>query len=398
MVFQEEFEVEQFMDKYETNIKYNMGETCVDSLSIKELTELVSPQDAIDAQNRLSKAIMEMKLTYGHICGSEKLKRAICQIYNGDETSERSNTIEPANLVITNGAIGGNFLLFYTLVNPGDHVIVVDPSYQQLSSVPNVFSSGNVTKFPLKFDEGYKPDIDKLSILIEENETKLLVINNPNNPTGVVWGNEVLEKIINACRKHNTYILCDEVYRPLYHSVDSLPRSIVKFGYEKTISTGSTSKAFSFAGLRLGWIASPDPQLINDLLSKRDYNTISISIVDDILATYVLQHHKKILERNYRLCKDNLKLIEDFVESSQDNIRWIKPQGGTTCFLKFSNPEVDTFKMSTDLAENYGLLIIPGETFDNKKGYIRIGFGNSRSSVEGGLVVLKQWLVEKNLW
>lgn len=399
MVLQEEFQVEQFMDKYETDIKYNMGETCVDLLSIKDLTELVDPRDANNVQQQLSKAVLETKLTYGCIQGSEKLRKAISKIYNDDyEGTENPNPVEPTDLVITNGAIGGNFLLFYTLVDPEDHVIVVDPSYQQLSSVPNVFSSGSATRFTMNFEDGYRPNLETLSNLMAEKKTKLLVINNPNNPTGVVWENQVLEKIIDICRKHDTYILCDEVYRPLYHSVESSPKSIVNFGYEKAISTGSTSKAFSFAGLRLGWIACQNPGLVKDLLCKRDYNTISVSMIDDILATFVLNNYKTILKRNYQLCRDNLKLIEDFVDESQGRVVWVKPQGGTTCFLKFTNPNIDTFNMSTDLAENHGLLIIPGETFYNKKGFIRVGFGNSRASVEGGLAVLKQWLVKENLW
>lgn len=399
MVLQEEFQVEQFMDKYETDIKYNMGETCVDLLSIKDLTELVDPRDANNVQQQLSKAVLETKLTYGCIQGSEKLRKAISKIYNDDyEGTENPNPVEPTDLVITNGAIGGNFLLFYTLVDPEDHVIVVDPSYQQLSSVPNVFSSGSATRFTMNFEDGYRPNLETLSNLMAEKKTKLLVINNPNNPTGVVWENQVLEKIIDICRKHDTYILCDEVYRPLYHSVESSPKSIVNFGYEKAISTGSTSKAFSFAGLRLGWIACQYPGLVKDLLCKRDYNTISVSMIDDILATFVLNNYKTILKRNYQLCRDNLKLIEDFVDESQGRVVWVKPQGGTTCFLKFTNPNIDTFNMSTDLAENHGLLIIPGETFYNKKGFIRVGFGNSRASVEGGLAVLKQWLVKENLW
>lgn len=399
MVLQENFEVEQFMDRYETGIKYNMGESCVDSLSVKDLTELVDPKNAKNIQQQLSDAVFETKLTYGYIQGSEMLKSAISKIYNEDiERNQSSDPIGPENLIVTNGAIGGNFLLFYTMVNTGDHVVVIDPNYQQLSSVPNVFSNGNVTKFGLKFENGYRPDLEKLRNVISEKKTKLLVINNPNNPTGVVWDNELLEDIIGICRKNDTYVFCDEAYRPLYHSVESPPKSILNFGYDKAISTSSTSKAFSFAGLRVGWIACRDKDLLTDMLSKRDYNTISVSIVDDILATFVLNNYKVILKRNYELCKENLKLIEDFVNESLGRVAWVKPQGGTTCFLKFTNSKIDTFKMTTELAENHGLLIVPGETFDNKKGFIRIGFGNSAANVLGGLSVLRQWLKNEKLW
>lgn len=396
MVLQEDFDVEQFMDKYETNIKYNMGETCVDSLSVNGLIDLVDPSGGENIQERLSEAVFNTKLTYGHIRGSEKLKNAIATIY--DDNGQGSPPLSTENIVITNGAIGANFLLFYTLVNAHDHVVVVDPSYQQLSSVPNMFSRGNVSSFCLEFEKGYKPDLEKLSRMIKENKTKLVVINNPNNPVGFVWDNSLLGRIVDICRENDTYLFCDEVYRPLYHSVPEPPKSIIQFGYEKTVSTGSVSKAFSFAGLRLGWIATHDDVLVRDIFSKRDYNTISISTADDILATFALENYKVILQRSYDICRRNMKLIEDFIEESQGAALWVKPIGGSTCFIKFANPELDTFNMASDLAENHGVLLVPGETFANKKGFVRIGFGNSTDDLKGGLSVLKQWLKEKNYW
>lgn len=396
MVLQEDFQVEQFMDRYETGVKYNMGETCASSLSIKDLTELVDASNAEALQNEIAKEVFETRLTYGHITGSKKLKNAISNLYN--ENVSEKDSISADNLVISNGAIGSNFLLFYTLVNPNDHVVVIEPSYQQLSSLPNVFSNGHVSKFQLKLEDEYKPDLEKLSKLISENNTKLLVINNPHNPTGVVWDDSILAEITEICRKNDTYLFCDEVYRPLYHSVESPPKSIIHFGYEKAISTGSVSKAFSFAGLRVGWIASRDKKLIKALLSKRDYNTISVSTVDDILASFVLENYKVLLKRNYELCKTNLKLVEQFVEESEGRILWAKPQGGTTCFLKFANPEIDTYKLTTELAEKHGLLIVPGETFDNNKGFIRVGFANSTEEITSGLPILKQYLKDEKLW
>lgn len=396
MVLQEDFQVEQFMDRYETGVKYNMGETCASSLSIKDLTELVDASNAEALQNEIAKEVFETRLTYGHITGSKKLKNAISNLYN--ENVSEKDSIGADNLVISNGAIGSNFLLFYTLVNPNDHVVVIEPSYQQLSSLPNVFSNGHVSKFQLKLEDEYKPDLEKLSKLISENNTKLLVINNPHNPTGVVWDDSILAEITEICRKNDTYLFCDEVYRPLYHSVESPPKSIIHFGYEKAISTGSVSKAFSFAGLRVGWIASRDKKLIKALLSKRDYNTISVSTVDDILASFVLENYKVLLKRNYELCKTNLKLVEQFVEESEGRILWAKPQGGTTCFLKFANPEIDTYKLTTELAEKHGLLIVPGETFDNNKGFIRVGFANSTEEITSGLPILKQYLKDEKLW
>ncbi|SGZ56576.1 CIC11C00000001901 [Sungouiella intermedia] len=374
MVKQEPFAVEQFMDKYETNISYNMGETCVDSLSMNDILASLPPQAREDA----TKALLDTKLTYGHIRGSPRLKKAIASLYN-------DNQIGPDNIVITNGAIGGNFLTFYTVVNPDDHVLVVDPSYQQLSSVPKMFGA-KVEPFELKFEENYLPDLNKLEQVISVNNTKLLVINNPNNPTGCVWENDILALIVNIAKRYNVTILCDEVYRPLFHfeGVEDI-KSIVSFGYENTISTGSMSKAFSLAGLRLGWIVTKNAKFLDGFFEKRDYNTISVSILDDAMAAVALENVESILARNHELCQRNLAHIDKFIEASKGLAQWVRPRGGSTCFIRING--VDTMELAEDLAENHATLVVPGEVF-GKPGSIRIGFGNSEEGVKLGLEVL----------
>ncbi|KAK6460227.1 aspartate aminotransferase [Scheffersomyces coipomensis] len=399
MVKQDDFGVEQFMDKYETNITNNMGETCSESISISQLIDLIyDNNDAVDVthkdaqRTKIIDAVLNSKLTYGHIRGSPELKSAISVLYNQDSPLV---PITEENIVITNGAIGGNFLTFYSIVNPNDKIIVVSPTYQQLSSVPGVFSQSqdNIIPFKLDFDQGFLPDLDLLQQLIKKHFPKLLVINNPNNPTGVVWKDEIIREIVSICQEKDIWIMCDEVYRPLYHSIEEKdkPKSIVNYGYNKTISTGSASKAFSLAGLRIGWIVTRNNALINDLFSKRDYNTISISMIDDILATFALQNYKIILRRNFELCLNNLEELEKFIINSDGLFSWVKPNGGTTCFIKINIKNVDTFKLCSDLAE-HGTLCVPGEVFDNNQGFVRIGFGNSGTDIVNGISQLDKWV------
>lgn len=377
MVYQEPFAVEQFMDKYETNIKYNMGETCVDSLLINEILANLPDLE----RRKATDTLLGSQLTYGHIRGSPELKQAIALLYGGE--------IKPEHVVVTNGAIGGNFLAFYTLVNPGDHVLVVDPSYQQLSSVPQMFG-GDVEPFELNYEDEYMPDLEKLETTISTKNTRLLVINNPNNPTGCVWENEILEKIVAICQKHNTTILCDEVYRPLFHFEPELEiKSIVDFDYENTVSSGSMSKAFSLAGLRLGWIVSKNEKFLNGFWEKRDYNTISVSVLDDAMATLALQNVDFILGRNHKICQRNLAAIDKFITDSKGAAEWIRPRGGSTCFIRIKKGK--TMTMAQDLAENHGVLVVPGEVF-RKPGWLRVGFGNSEKSVTEGLKVLHKWI------
>ncbi|CUM65899.1 uncharacterized protein PRCAT00003549001 [Priceomyces carsonii] len=401
MVQQDNFAVEQFMDQYEHSIKFNMGETCCNSLSVNEVIDLASENGANGSQLKrgIIDSLFSKRLTYGNISGSEDLKHEIARLYNTN--NDGSLLIGPKNIVITNGAIGANFLTFYTIVDRNDHIIVVDPSYQQLSSVPGVFTSKrtDVDLLRLNFEDDYLPNLDNLRLLVKPGKTKLVVINNPNNPTGAVWGDDVMKEVVSICEEHDIYLLCDEVYRPLFHSVTMPPSSVINFGYEKCILTSSMSKAFSLAGLRLGWIVSRDKSFIEGAMAKRDYNTISISVVDDELATFALKNHDTILKRNYELCRNNLKLLENFIDSSKGLIEWVKPRGGSTAFVKVTIPGINTYEMCCELADDYQCLVVPGEVFGkDKSGFLRIGFGNSQDDLKGGLSVLKKYLQDKEFW
>lgn len=397
---QEPFKVEQFMDKYETGITYNMGETCCDSLSIRDVVNFIEPSERQEASDKFQQKLLDTKLVYGYIKGSDELKKNIAKVYNdttqasrAQETGGKDAGVEvvPEDIVVTNGAIGANFLCFYSLVGPGDRVLAVDPSYQQLSSVPNLFSNGNLIKFELQYEDKFQPNIELFSELVAKHKPKLVILNNPHNPTGVVWSTATLEKLVRICESAGSYILCDEVYRPLFHSTEKTPRSILDFGYEKTISTSSMSKAFSLAGVRLGWAVTKDKSLADDLWCKRDYNTISISMIDDIISTFALNHYKAILDRNYKMCRANLEIVQEFIDLSNGAISWIKPIGGSTGFIKFNNKAINTMELCENLAINYQTLMVPGEVFE-KPGYARIGFGNSADDLKGGLRIVNELL------
>ncbi|RCK66179.1 Capreomycidine synthase [Candida viswanathii] len=391
MVKQEDFAVEQFMDKYETSVQFNMAETCSASISFNELFDLLPDQP--QAKQQLEKKIFDTRLTYGHIKGSPDLRNAIAQLYNADGGT---SPIAADDVVITNGAIGANFLTLYALVDEGDKVIVVRPTYQQLESVSKIFGGKeNVIPWQLKFDKGYLPDLNELRTLIAQHSPKLLIINNPNNPTGVVWDDKTMEEIVAVCKENSVFVMCDEVYRPLYVSDAGKPKSVVNYGYANAVSTSSTSKAFALAGLRLGWIVCRNPEVIKKLLSKRDYNTISVSTVDDAMATFALQNLSAILGRNKEILLKNLAILEEYINNTPF-LSWVKPKGGTTCFIKVDVPGIDTMEMCVELVEKYGTLIVPGEVFSHK-GYLRVGFGNSTEDIEQGLVQLTAYFKSKKL-
>lgn len=363
------------MDKYEEDISHNMGETCVESLTLNEVVAFAGE----DVRESVRGKLFETQLTYGNIRGSPELKQQIVELYDDP-------TLTTEHVVITNGAIGANFLTFYAVVNPEDHVVVVTPSYQQLELVPEMFGA-TVECWPMDMSNEYAPDLEWLERTFAEKHTKLLVINNPNNPTGFVWETPVLERIAALCDKFDVTLMCDEVYRPLFHFAGgSKVKLAIALGHDKTLVTGSMSKAFSLAGIRLGWIVTKHAPFLQSIYEKRDYNTISVSTLDDAVATVALKYRSGILRRNLAICGENLEIIDNLVKKSDGRISWVKPRGGSTCFIKLNNVS-DTMTLASSLAEKERLLVVPGEVFD-MPGWLRIGFGNDTRHVQAGSKIL----------
>lgn len=372
MPYQEDFGVEQFMNEYETNIAYNLAETCCFSLSLGEIGDLCGRNFEFDNKKRLS---------YGAIKGSDELRSLIASTYGPDFTKE--------DVLVTNGAIAANFLLYYALAGPGDHVISVAPTYSQLHSVPSMFGA-EVELIQLEEDKDYNINVKNLKSMIKSN-TKIIILNNPNNPLGKLMNTDTLRKICSLCAENKIYLHCDEVYRPMFHSLPadvSEPPSICEL-YDNGISTGSMSKAYSAAGIRVGWIITKNKDLIRTALSRRDYNTISVSMVDDMIAQYILRNREHVIRRNYQLCQENLKTLREFLDRNSEKFEFVTyPQSGCVCLVRPIGIK-DSEKFARHLAEEWKVLAVPGDLFGVPNS-LRIGYGNSKQDLLNGLPVLEK--------
>ncbi|KAF9893603.1 hypothetical protein FE257_010915 [Aspergillus nanangensis] len=378
MVQFQDFAVEQWMDKYETNAKYNIAETCCASISIDDLRELCEDKS-------LNPLNPSTKLTYGAIRGSEQLRTTLANLY-----SVKTPSPLPADgVLITTGAIQANFLLLYTLVGPGDHVICHYPTYQQLYSVPASLGA-EVSLWKAKENDEWRLDINELKELIRPN-TKLIILNNPQNPTGAVIPQGTLEEIVEVAREKSIFIHADEVYRPLFHSIGPMdsefPSSLLSLGYEHSLVTGSMSKAYSLAGIRVGWIASRDKSVIEKLAAARDYTTISVSQLDDAVASYALAPTciHSLLGRNIQLAKTNLAILEKFIETYRWACSWVKPRAGTTAFIRFSKmgKPVDDVAFCQAAIEQTGVFMVPGSLcFGEGEEFPGWNHGGSLAAVE----------------
>jgi len=366
----EPFAVEQWMNEYENHCEYNLAETCVESLTVDELLTLTGVgRSALDA-------ILEMKLTYGAIEGSDRLRAAVAALYD---------TVAPEKVLATHGAIGANKLVHETLIEPGDRVISVQPTYQQHYSIPASYGA-DIQILTLRAEDGYLPDLDELRSLAADNTT-LIAINNPNNPTGSLMDAAMLTEIGEIAATCDAHVLCDEVYRGTNQLGSGSSASIVDV-YDKGISTASMSKAFSLAGLRLGWMAAPI-DVIKAAELHRDYSTISIGMINDFLATIALEHADVVLERSRNITRTNLAILSDWVDA-EPRISWVKPQAGTTALLHY-DAHVASRDFCKQLLDETGVLFMPGSALE-VEGSVRIGYANNEQVLRDGLPHVSRFL------
>ncbi|KAF7515896.1 hypothetical protein G7054_g14380 [Neopestalotiopsis clavispora] len=388
------FEVEQWMDAYETTPGVlNIAETCCASVSIDDLRAL-SKSNAAPSPIDLSK-----KMTYGSILGSSELRQNITDLYKEDCGAE---PLSSSSVIVTNGAIAANHLVFYSLVGQGDHVITVFPTYQQLYSVPESLGA-EVSLWELKAEHGFVPDVAELERLIKKN-TMMIVINNPNNPTGATIPTKTLKQIVEVARRHNVILFADEVYRPLYQGLeqDAAPPSVLSLGWQKTVVTSSMSKAWALAGIRVGWIASRDASIIEKVAIARDYTTISVSQLDDQVATYALSDEVRphLIQRNMELAKKNLALLDEFVRNHSDYVSWIKPNAATVAFVQFKKggQPINDEQFCLDLLKKTKVMVLPGcKCFGHGnafKGYVRIGYVSETEVLREALEQLSAYVKE----
>ena len=364
------FAVEEWMNEYEVGALYNIAETCVDSVSLDELFELTG-----ENKEDFLKDFCAQRLTYGDIWGSEALRSGISKLYH---------TIKADEVVLTHGAAGANHHVFCSLISAGDRVVSIMPTYQQLYSIPEAIGA-DVAIMNLKQENDYLPDLNELKSLVTP-ETKMICINNPNNPTGALMSKELLGSIVEIARGVGAYILCDEVYRHLTQE-DEWCESVVDL-YEKGISVSSMSKVFSLAGLRMGWIATHDEAARKAFLSHRDYNLISCGMFDDAIASIALRHSDVMLKRNQRIVRENLAILDDWIKENP-HFFYTKPKAGTTA-LVYYDFDIPSYEFCKRMYHETGAFVTPGDCFEQPHS-MRVGYACDVNTLRDGLAAVTKF-------
>lgn len=236
------------------------------------------------------------------------------------------------------------------------------PVYGALYEIPQQIGC-EISYWKMDPDNGWKASLEDLKSLLKP-ETKMLILNNPHNPTGSVLSTETLKSIIDIARQHNIIVFEDEIFRPLFQAEP--PSSILELGYERTIATGSLSKAWGFSGIRLGWVVTKDKDLRDEMVAFRWWILESISFVDEIIGSEVLSERcsRNILDKNIGYARKNLAPLRSLLEEHKGSVSCALPGGAATAFVKFTDPNsgqaVDDVEFCKALLADVGVLVSPG--------------------------------------
>ncbi len=357
------FKLERYFARYEFNVNYLLSSSDCDGFSLDYVLSKASTAEL--------KLWDNLTLGYKDSTGDPLLREAIARHYN---------TVRPDDVfVITPGE--ANYILMKISLSPGDEIVCMKPSYQSLYQVAK--DIGCKIKF-------WEPDThgsfnsDDLSNLVSE-ETKMVVINFPHNPTGYYPSRQELDTIISIVSKHDTLLYSDEMYHKLVHDPAKINDSLVDL-YENTISLWGTAKSFGLAGLRIGWVVSHNHELLQKMKLFRDYLSICNSAPSEILTMIALNNSEEFIEVNLNKIRGNKKIFAEFVGRHSDFIKdYIEPGAGSTAFVKL-NLNIPTLDYSERLVRETGIMTVPAEMFEYGQSSIRIGFGRANM-----LEALKAW-------
>jgi hypothetical protein len=356
----ETFALERNQSLYENSVRYNLTESGVHPRALKD----VLTPDEIEE-------MISLPLGYGFTNGAPALRKAVAQHYPG---------LDESNVLITNGSAEANFAVMWSLIEPRDDVVLMLPNYMQISGLLRAFGA-NVKPFHLREDLNWAPDVEAIRAATTPN-TKMIVVCNPNNPTGAVLDRTTMEAIATIARECGAYIVSDEIYRG--SELDGIECPSFADVYEKAIVCSGLSKAMALPGLRIGWIAAPT-DVVTNAWHRHDYTTICAASTSQYVATKVLQPERrlKILSHGRDLLNGNLTAFTDWLSKSNCRFRFIPPRAGGMAFVGY-DLDINSSALVDKLRMERSVFVVAGDWFGMDR-YLRFGIGTSTATLVEGL-------------
>ena len=349
-----DFALERYFARWEFAVRYLLCASDVEGYPMADLLDL--------ADDETRSLWDDLRLGYTESTGHPLLRAEIAELYDD---------IEPDDVLVFAGAEEAIFCLANVILGPGDHAVVTWPGYQSLYEVGRA-AGADVALHELREADGWSLEVERLIASIRPN-TRLVVVNVPHNPTGMLPTYREWERLTAELANRGVHLLSDEVYR--YLEVDQADRLTAGAdAYPLGISLGVMSKSFAMAGLRIGWLASHDRELLARCAGFKDYTTICSSAPSEVLALIALRARDRVLDRSRGIVAANLGRLDAFFARHSTRFGWVRPRGGSIGFPRLLD-ETPIDRFAGDLVEREGVLLLPGSQFGFPGNHFRIGFG-----------------------
>src|SRR5712691_9049587 len=355
------FEMERWQSTWEHAVEFNLSESGVEPLPLREL---LRDEAAIDR-------FLDHPLAYSQGNGTPELRSSIASLYPG---------ATPDHVLVTNGSSEACLLAIWHLVEPGDEVVLLLPNYMESWGLVQMFG-GKVRPLWLREDLGWQFDPNELATLVNRR-TKAIAVCNPNNPTGAVMAEAQRRAVLDAAGDAGAWLLSDEVY---IGAEREGPRTESVWGeYERTLTVNGLSKAYALPGLRIGWVVGP-PETVAALWAHHDYTTLAPTYLSDRLAQIALapKRREEILARTRSILHRNYRILADWIRDHGSLFSHIPPTAGAICFLRYAL-RINSSELAWRLLKEKSTLIVPGDHF-GMDGFIRIGMGDAQAYLTQGL-------------
>jgi aspartate/methionine/tyrosine aminotransferase len=368
-----DFRLEAYFSKWEFTARYHLTASDAQSMRLTDLLAL--------ADNDGRKRWEMLELGYTETRGLPALREEIAGTYDN---------LEAEDVVCFAGGDEQILLAMRTMLDADSHAVVVTPNYQSAEAVPHAI--GETTGVPLRPEDGWALDLDAVRRALRPN-TKVISVNFPNNPTGAVPDPGTWRDLAALCDERGIHLFSDEIFRgleilpqqPLPQAADLSPTAL---------SLNAMSKAYGLPGLRIGWIACRDRQLLSKLERAKHYTSICNSAPSEVLALIALRAREPILERNRQIVRDNARTFAEFFASYPHLFEFSPPQGGCVCFPRYLGDDgVET--MCRELIEEAGILLLPASIYRSELTSVptdrfRVGIG--RANPHEALGAWADWL------
>jgi hypothetical protein len=367
----DKFEMERMQVQYENVVDYNLSESGVLPLKLSEL---------LDGQGD-PEIFLNQELCYPEADGSPLLRERIAQFYPD---------CKPSNITVINGASEANYVSLWTLLEKGRRLAFMLPNYMQGWGLGRAYAEGVDTfHLVLREENGQRRwalDVDELRQVVTP-KTNVILVTNPNNPTGAVLNEDEMEVVVETARRVGAWIISDETYRGAEVEGDTSPTFWGR--YERVVVTSGLSKAFALPGLRIGWAVAPE-EMIEQIWIHHDYVTTTPGFLNDRLAAIAMEpvRREAILARTRKIIRSNLRLLEEWLNEYSHLFHYARPVAGAIAYFEYDFP-INSTTLIDRLRMESSVLLVPGEQFGLDKG-IRVGFGYDIQKTMKGLALMEE--------